>query len=230
MDRSLESEMIESTNVPQHLVERAYRDLTRIHRLLRDTSAVANAIRRNPFPIRRILDIGCGHGGVLRDLRRRLAVEVVGVDLRPPKIGLTDVPIICADAIRDPLPTADLAFSMNLAHHLCPDDLAALLRNVGRYCRRFILLDLVRHPLPLALFRIFVAPLVSRLAAADGKVSVRRSYTPMELRDITAGALAGASASFRHHVSPFYIRQTVDIWYGPFNSTESVAEQCSHVK
>jgi SAM-dependent methyltransferase len=219
LDRSLESELIESANVPQHLVERAYRDLTRIHRLLRDTAAVAKAIRRNPFPVRRILDIGCGHGGVLRDLRRRLTVEVVGVDLRPPKFALTDVPIICADAVRDPLPTADLAFSMNVGHHLSPEDLAALMRNVGRYCRRFFLLDLVRHPLPLALFRIFVAPLVSRLAAADGKVSVRRSYTPAELRDITAEAIAGAGASFRHHVSPFYIRQSVDIWYAPVNGT-----------
>ena len=84
--------------------------------------------------------------------------------------------------------------------------------------RRFFLLDLGRHPLPLALFRTFLAPLVSRIVAADGKVSIRRSYTPAELRNITVGVIVGSGASFRHHVSPFYIRQTVGIWYGPLNA------------
>jgi len=49
----------------------------------------------------------------------------------------------------------------------------ALIRNVGRSCRRFILLDLVRHRLPLALFRLFVAPLASPIVAIDGRISIR---------------------------------------------------------
>lgn len=214
LDRSFEIEILERDDVPDQLVERAHRDLTRIHRFLGDTAAVERAVRSDPLPVRRILDVGCGRGGVLRRLRHRLGVEVVGVDLRPAPVAQQEFPIIRADVTRDELPSADLAFSMYLGHHLCESDLTALIRNVGRYCRRFFLLDLVRHPLPLALFRIFVAPMISRIAAADGQVSIRRSYTPAELSSITEKALTGLGAAFEHSVSPIYIRQTVDIRYG----------------
>jgi hypothetical protein len=85
---------------------------------------------------------------------------------------------------------------------------------VGRYCRRFILLDLVRHPLPLALFRLFIAPLVCPIDAEDGQRSIRRSFTSFELRRITASALTGTAGSFRLSVAPLHARQVIDIAYG----------------
>lgn len=165
------------------------------------------------MPVRRILDVGCGTGSVLDNVRRKLGVEAVGVDLRPRQSIHRDIPIFQADAIRDPLPSADVAFSMHVGHHLSEDELVNVIRNVGRFCRRFILLDLVRHPLPLSLFRFFVAPFVCRIVAQDGKQSIRRSYTPAELRQITAAALTGSDSRFRHSVAPVYARQVVDIVY-----------------
>ncbi len=108
---------------------------------------------------------------------------------------------------------ADIAFSMYLGHHLSEGELVRLIRNVGRSCRRFILLDLVRHRLPLAMFRPFVVPFVSTIAVADGQTSIRRSYTPAELRLLAKVALAGTGGRFRHSVAPFYIRQILDISY-----------------
>ena len=213
MHRSYQTEIMERENVPDRLVERAYRDLTRIHRCLGDTASVMAAVRSDPLPVRRVLDVGCGRGGVLQVLRRKLGVDVVGVDLNAPCRAQTPFPIVRGDAVRDPLPPADLAFSMYLGHHLSEFDLIALIRNVGKFCRRFILLDLVRHPLPLALFHIFVAPLVSPIVVADGRVSIRRAYTPSELKRVASEALAGSGASFRHSVAPFYVRQVLDISY-----------------
>jgi SAM-dependent methyltransferase len=213
LQRSFQKEILDGENVPDSSAERAYRDLTRIHRFLGDTASVIAAVRRDPLPVRRILDIGCARGGVLCRVRQQLGVEVVGVDLNPPLIGHLPFAIVRADAVRDPLPPADLAFSMHLGHHLSEHDLAALIRNVGRFCRRFILMDLVRHPLPLALFRLFVAPLVSPIVGADGQTSIRRSYTPAELSRIAAVALAGSGAKFHHSVAPFYTRQVLDISY-----------------
>jgi hypothetical protein len=103
---------------------------------------------------------------------------------------------------------------MYLSHHLSTLDLIRLIRNAGQYCRRFILLDLVRHQLPLALFRLFVAPLVCEIDAEDGRRSIRRSYTPTELRSITIAALAGSTGTFRASVAPLFVRQVVDISYG----------------
>jgi SAM-dependent methyltransferase len=213
MKRVVKREILDEPDVPDELANQAYRDLTRIHRYLGDTAFIVKAIRRDPLPVRSVVDIGCAAGGVLQDIRKRLKVDAVGVDIVPRGPGDRRHPIIKADAIRDPLPITDLAFSMYLGHHLSEQDVIALIRNVGRFSRRFILLDLVRHPLPLVLFRMFVAPFVSPVVVADGAVSIRRSYTRAELRELTAEALAGSAARFRHSVAPLYARQVVDISY-----------------
>src|SRR5205807_7354053 len=105
-------------------------------------------------------DIGCAHGGLLLKLEAKLGVKAIGVDLNPPRCRLS-LTIIRANAVRDLLPAADVAVSVATVHHLSPDELRAMIRNVGRSCRRFVILDSVRHWLPLALFRGFVAPFVS---------------------------------------------------------------------
>jgi SAM-dependent methyltransferase len=211
MKRAYEPEILDSGGVPEHLVDRAYRDLTRLHRLLGDTGAIIRAIQRNPFPARRILDIGCARGGVLRDVQRSLGVAVTGIDLSPAEEDRSGIHVVRADAVRDSLPEADIAYCMHMAHHLTEAELAALIRNVGRSCRRFIMLDLVRHQLPLILFRTFLVPFISGITGTDGLLSIRRSYSSSELRTVVAGALEGSNATFSHSVSPLWIRQMVDI-------------------
>ena len=209
------AEILDRRGIPDELVGRAYRDIARIHDWLGDTSFMVRAIGRDPLPVRRVLDVGCATGLVLAEVERKLGVSVVGAEINPHPSISAPVPILQADALRDRLPAADVAFCMHLGHHLAERDLIRLIRNVGRCCRRFILLDLVRHPLPLALFRLFIAPLVCAIDAEDGKRSIRRSYTPSELRRITSVALAGTNSSFQISVAPCYIRQIVDISYAP---------------
>ena len=84
-----------------------------------------------------------------------------------------------------------------------------LIVNTGRSCRRLIVIDLVRHWLPLALFRVFVTPFFSPVAVADGMASVRRAYTPAEL----ARVAGGTGVRFRHTVALGYTSQTLDITY-----------------
>lgn len=199
--------------MPETLWERVHRDLTRMHRVLGTNAAIVRALRRDPLPVRRVVDIGCGRGGLLDEIRRKVGAEPLGVELRTPNGSAALVPIIRADAVRDPLPACDVAICLCLAHHLEEDDVVRLIRNVGRSARRFILVDLVRHALPLALFRLFVAPFLSRVNAFDGAVSVRRSYTPAELRGVVGRALKGSRAHVRHTVAPLYARQMVDITY-----------------
>jgi SAM-dependent methyltransferase len=213
MIRKNQVEILDHDSLPDEVVERAYRDIARIHSWMGDTNCIVRAIHHDPLPVGRVLDVGCATGLVLEQVGRRLGVDVIGVDINPRPRVAAPVQILQADARCDSLPLADVAFSMHLGHHLHAHDLGHLIRNVGRYCRRFILLDLVRHPLPLALFRLFVAPFVCPIDAEDGKRSIRRSFTPVELHGITTSALAGTGGTFRLSVAPFCARQVIDISY-----------------
>jgi SAM-dependent methyltransferase len=215
MRRSFVPEILDDPNVSEETLARARLSLTAIHRFLGNTSCILSALRKGPERVQSVLDVGCGGGGLLAEIRTRLGAEVIGVDLRPPAIGPDGVPIVAADAVRDPLPVCDAAVGVMLAHHLTDADLVGLIRNVGRYCRRLILLDPVRHPLPLALFRFGMYPFLNRINARDGVRSVERSFTPAEFRSLAARAIDGTSSRFTHRVAPFLIRQVLDITFAP---------------
>jgi SAM-dependent methyltransferase len=207
MDRVTSVELLEDPSLPADVVAKAYRDLARTQWLLRNSAAVLRRLGKNPG---KVLDIGCGQGALLEEIRRKLGVEVVGFDLRPAPAG-SSVPILTGNAAADPLPEADVAISICLAHHLSEEELVGMIRNVSRSCRRLILLDLVRHWMPLVLFRVFLSPFLHPINASDGMTSIRRSYTPAELRRMVDEAVRGTDATVVHTVTPFYIRQVIEI-------------------
>ena len=106
-----------------------------------------------------------------------------------------------------------MAVSVCLVHHLDDEEFVEMVRNFGRACRRFVILDLVQHRVPLVLFSA-VAPLcLPRVNVLDGHQSIRRAYTPEKFRGLIAQAVAGTGGNFRHTVAPFWIRQMADIRY-----------------
>ncbi len=213
MQRSFQPEILDAPDVPAAIANEAYRQLAFIHRITGDLAAILAAVRRDTLPVRRVLDIGCANGACTAIIQRKLGVEVVGVDPNPPADRKSRARIVAADAVHDLLPSADVAYCMHTAHHLSEDEVAALIRNVGRSCRRFILVDLIRHRLPLALFHIFIRPFASPVVVSDGLLSFRRAYTRDELNGVVARALSGTRARFVHRVAPFYIRQVIEITY-----------------
>ncbi len=204
-------EYMDSDGVPEADRAAFHRDLALIHRLLGNLKPITERIRRTPQPVRSVIDIGCGDGAVLARIREALGTEVTGIDLRPPEQDVHGVPILRCDATRDELPPADVAISMLTLHHLTDEQVVCVVRNVARSCRRLICLDLVRHPLPFALFSLFIGPLIHRAAADDGRQSIRRAFKPAELRALVSHALAGTGATFEHEVSRYYASQIIDI-------------------
>jgi len=196
------------------LLEQVHRGLSRTHTILGNHAAILRALRHDGRAVGRVLDIGCGHGGLMETVRKQLGADVMGVDVRPPEDG-ADLHILKLDAVRDVVPQADVAVSVCLVHHLRDEELIEMIRNVGRTCRRFVILDLVRHPVPLALFSAFAPLCLPKVNVLDGRQSIRRAYTPKELRALIARALEGTGGSFKHTVAPFWIRQLVDIRYAP---------------
>jgi 2-polyprenyl-3-methyl-5-hydroxy-6-metoxy-1,4-benzoquinol methylase len=208
-----QTELLEDFALPADVVDKAYLDLARTQRLLGNTRAIFRRLAADRGCLCRVLDIGCGQGALLGEIRRKMGVDVIGFDLRPAPSA--PVPVVTGNAAVDPLPCADVAISVCLIHHLSEADAIALIRNASKSCRRLILLDLVRHWVPLTLFRVFMAPFLHRINAADGITSIKRAYTPREMRNIADAAMQGTGARIRHSVAPFYIRQIVDIDFRP---------------
>lgn len=209
MHRSLQQEILDSPDIPGPVLDRFHRDLNFINKCLGTFPTIERFIAKDPTPVHRVLDIGCGGGALLEYLHRRLGVEVTGVDSKPP--AHMSVPVLQLDAVTEKLPEADVAVCTLTAHHLMPEQIVALIQNVSRSCRRLIIHDLIRHPLPLILFSVFLAPLVAREVAADGKLSIHRAYTPDEFSEMVKTALEGTRGTFTTDVSPLRSRQIIDI-------------------
>jgi SAM-dependent methyltransferase len=209
MKRSLDPEIMDGGNVSEEVRRKFHADLRLIHRFMDNGSKLIERLRG----AQSVIDIGCGDGELLALVRERTGAAVQGVDLVEQPEAL--VPVIQADATRDPLPVADVAISSMVIHHLTEQQAIDLIRNVGRSCGRFVILDLVRHPLPLWLYTIFLCPFLSRVGAADGRQSVKRAFTGVEMRGLVLRALEGTPAKFEQWVSRFAARQVIEINYRP---------------
>ena len=211
MIRSLEPELMDSPDVTGPVLDKFHRDLNFVNKCLGTFPTIERFIRKDDKPVR---------NDYRYRLRRRSAVGISSPAIgrrgnrhrqKPPETA--NVPIIAADAVTEQLPDADIAVCSLTAHHLTPEQIIALIRNVSRSCRRFIIQDLIRHPLPLVLFTIFLCPMIGREAAVDGRQSIRRAYTPEEFAEMVRTAIAGTTATFTTDVSPFLSRQIIDIRY-----------------
>lgn len=234
MRRYEQSEILDGEGVDDHLVARAYRELHNVHRFLGTTSAVLRLLRRqpsgtNPRSKTRVLDIGCGQGAMLAFLCSRTGFDGIGFDLRPAPPSPHGIPVYAGNAVYDPLPQADVAICVMMAHHLTPDELGKMIDNVSRSCRRFVIIDLVRHPVPLMLFRIFLCPFLSRLNALDGQTSICRAFTASEMKRVVQDAEQRGLVpvrSIEHSVAPFWIRQVIDIqWEEVKREERSTADE-----
>ena len=83
MERSIEKERLDDDRLLSGgaLVAQTYSELAKIHHWLGNTSAIIRRLRNHPGSLNRVLDIGCGHGALLQQIRNELDVEVVGFDL-----------------------------------------------------------------------------------------------------------------------------------------------------
>ncbi|WP_255821003.1 methyltransferase domain-containing protein [Leucobacter allii] len=163
---------------------------------------------------RRILDIGCGGGDVLRRLvrlARRDGFDVEG-------LGIDPDPVACAVAREGPrLPGVafrklgsrelaiagerfDVVVSNHLLHHLDRASFdAVLVDSAALASRRSVHADIARSTTAYAAFAVLAAPVApGTFLRIDGLRSIRRSYTRAELgARLPAGWRAEQPTAFR---------------------------------
>ncbi|MGC2111737.1 MAG: methyltransferase domain-containing protein [Candidatus Korobacteraceae bacterium] len=155
-----------------------------------------------------VLEVGAGAGDVPLAARRKFAR--LGIDLRVtlldrswshlPANGTASV---SGDALHLPFrdEVFDVISSSLFVHHLEPDVLRRFCCEALRVCRRAVLInDLIRSPLHLALVYAGLPLFRSHITWHDAPASVRRAYTPAEMRQMFAGLTARRVAISRHYL------------------------------
>ena len=207
----------EQMDDPGHAPEtydRVLKDLARVNAVTLAARPTLDFLKRGigELPAFRLLDVGFGHGDMLRRIarwarRRDIAVDLIGVDLNPRSAVAARAATPVAWPIeyrtgdyRDVAGPIDFIISSLVAHHMTDAELDAFLRFMeARATVGWLINDLHRLAFPYAGF-----PLLARLLGAhrivreDGKVSIGRAFRPAEWEAILAKAGISGARIVRH--------------------------------
>ena len=212
--RAQAQELMDADDLPDDTYTAVMADLARVNALTlaaRPTMAFLDRVSRGRTSLR-ILDVGFGDGDMLRRIeawsrRRRIAVELVGVDLNPrsEKAARAHTPSgsrirwITGDYSSLAGELWDAVISSLVAHHMSEPELIAFLRFMeANAAGGWLVNDLLRHKFA---YRSF--PLLARIARwhpivrHDGALSIARSFRPPEWRPILAAAAVPDARVFR---------------------------------
>ena len=153
-----------------------------------------------------LLEVAAGAGFVPSRIRERLSPQL---DLTVTVLDRARSHLngsgraVAGDALA--LPFADSSFdlvSCNLfVHHLAPDELQRFAREALRVCRvAFLVNDVVRSPIHLALTYAGFPLYRSRITRNDAPASVRQAYTPAELSQLLQPLTARPVQISRHYL------------------------------
>ena len=194
------------------------RDLQMFNQYFGGTSTTERLVRAalgaHPGRGATMLEVAAGNGYVPAEVRKRLAsrvdLQITLLDRSRRHLNGNGRGVI-ADALA--LPFTENAFdlvSCNLfAHHLEAEELRSFAREALRVCRvAFLINDLVRGPVHLALayagFPLYRSPMTRN----DAPASVRQAYTPDEMREILEPCGAARITISRHYLC----RMGIVVW------------------
>lgn len=163
-----------------------------------------------------VLDVGSGHGDMLRCLSnwaaaRRLRLDLIGVDLNPlSKLSAERATsqsqgiVFITDNVFSfaPEQKIDYIISSLFTHHLTDEQLVGFIRWMDhRACLGWLINDLHRHPIPYYFIKSVVRLLsCNRLIRHDAPVSVARAFTAPDLKKLLeAAGIPAHRVSIRWH-------------------------------
>jgi SAM-dependent methyltransferase len=211
--RALEEERMDAEDLPASDYAAIVADLAKANLwtlAARPTlSFVKRATRGRPF---RLLDVGFGHGDMLRRIarwaeRKGQSCELVGVDLNPRSEPVAraatppHLPIryVTGDYLQLASEPWDLIVSSLVAHHMTHAQLVTFLRFMdARAAMGWLVNDLHRHRLPHLGFPVLASVMRWHpIVKADGTLSIARAYRPDEWPPLLDEAGVGNARIYR---------------------------------
>ena len=201
--RSLKLERIDTGDYTPQEYERFLREIRFINRVLGDSRALQKTllrdIERENLPEFSVLDVGAGSGELLREIggfarKQNRKARLCGLELNERSAeailreskNFEEIKSVQANALNLPFAdkTFDYVISSLFTHHLSDENIIKTLTEMKRVTRRKIfIIDLHRHKMAYALYKIFCALFgISPLVREDGSLSILRSFKPDELR------------------------------------------------
>ena len=219
MKRVSTPELLDTDSGTSAEIAASLSDLCRINRWFGGTTTTRRMLeyvaRRSGAKSLSFLEVAAGFNGVPDGVSQHLRKRGIQLDAtlldRAPSHLQNGCRAVVGDALH--LPFADGSFdvvnSTLFAHHLSPAQLAQFVNEGLRVCRRaFLINDLVRDPIHLALVYAGFPLYRSRLTRHDAPASVRQAYTLDEMRS----ALQKTSAAQVEIERRFLFRMGVIIW------------------
>ena len=223
MKRVVVAELLDTDAGTPREVEGSLKDLRMFNSWFGGVHTMASLLRRvaQKRGLKEIswVDVAGGEGYVATRTQKSLARS--GITSRPvildraPTHLSTRQPRVCGDALA--LPFRDNSFDAVgcslFLHHLEPAEIVRFAREGLRVARHaFLIHDLQRHPVHLALGYLGMPLYRSRITRHDALASVRRAYTVEEVRKM----LAPVATADDIEINTFYLfRMGVIVWKQP---------------
>ena len=202
--RVRDDEQMDDPGLDPAVYEAVLGDLARVNRWTLAARPTLSFLKRAAagMPAFRLLDVGFGHGDMLRTIagwarRRGIAVDLIGVDLNARSAAVARAATPTAWPIefrtgdyREVAGPIDFIVSSLVAHHMTDDQLLAFIRFMEERAERgWMINDLHRHPLSYWGFPLLARLIgVHRIVREDGQLSIVRAFRPAEWRPILAAA------------------------------------------
>jgi len=195
MRRTVTPEILDQDLGSEKEIANSLADLGRINRWFGGVSTLCEMVRRVAEQTGRrhftMLDVGAGSGEFARMARESLRRDEIEVDitlLERSRRHLTNkdsLPAVSGNALALPFREKrfDLVTCSTFAHHLEPEELVTFVKSGLTLARIAVVInDLRRSATHLALVYMGFPLFSSRITRHDGPASVRRAYTPDEMR------------------------------------------------
>ena len=219
MKRVAIDELLDTDSGSPEEVASSIRDLVNINRWFGGISSNVEVLEKVAAKLNRsrlsVLEVASGSGEVSRLVAERIAkkgieLELTLMDRARSHLG-NHFPRVAGDAVA--LPFRDNSFdvvSCNLfAHHLSVPQLVQFAREGVRVSRTvFLINDVVRSPLHLAMVYAGLPLFRSRLTWHDAPASVRQAYTIAEMREMLR-SVSNASLNISRH---YLFRMNLQLW------------------